>query len=78
MVKSQKKKTNDETAKIIVGTDDFCSNCMEWREYDENGKCKVCGKLIITMKNLSHRNDYEVYDLGNISDLNETDEDNSY
>jgi len=29
--------------KVAVGTDDFCKRCMDWREFDENGKCKVCG-----------------------------------
>ena len=31
---------------VEVGKDEFCSNCMEWREYDEEGKCRVCGKII--------------------------------
>lgn len=34
---------------VKVGLDDFCSQCMEWQEYDEQGKCKVCGKLIKKM-----------------------------
>lgn len=29
--------------KLTVGTDDFCPKCMDWREVDEAGKCKVCG-----------------------------------
>jgi len=29
-----------------VGVDEFCSNCMDWCEFDEEGKCKKCGKLI--------------------------------
>ena len=32
--------------KIAVGLDEFCSNCMEWREYDEEGRCIVCKKII--------------------------------
>jgi len=43
MAKKTKKK---EHVKITVGNDEFCFKCMEWREYDDNGKCKVCGKLI--------------------------------
>ena len=34
-----------------IGHDEFCSNCMEWREYDEEGRCKKCGKVI--MKKIS-------------------------
>ena len=33
-----------------IGNDEFCLHCMEWREYDENGRCKVC-KHIINRKN---------------------------
>jgi len=29
-----------------VGEDEYCSNCKEWRTYDEQGKCKKCGKQI--------------------------------
>jgi hypothetical protein len=30
--------------KVIVGQDEFCPTCMEWRAYDEvTGKCIVCG-----------------------------------
>ena len=32
--------------KIKVGSDEFCPTCMEWREYDEEGKCTVCGRPI--------------------------------
>ncbi|MFH1101060.1 MAG: hypothetical protein V1726_03380 [Methanobacteriota archaeon] len=32
--------------KVAVGTDEFCPKCMEWREYDDDGKCKVCGRSI--------------------------------
>lgn len=33
--------------KVIVGEDEFCPTCMEWRAYDETtGKCIVCGRLI--------------------------------
>lgn len=31
---------------VKVGNDEFCTKCMDWREYDEEGKCKVCGKVI--------------------------------
>ena len=29
--------------KLAVGADDFCPRCMDWREFDEGGHCKVCG-----------------------------------
>ena len=29
-----------------IGNDEFCLHCMEWREYDENGKCKICKHII--------------------------------
>lgn len=35
---------------VTVGDDEFCMNCMEWRSYDENGKCVVCGKRIKNIK----------------------------
>jgi len=78
MVKSQKKKPKDKTSKIVVGTDEFCSKCMEWQEYDENGKCKVCGKLIKKTKTLTETKDYDNYKLDDISDISEIEEDNSY
>lgn len=34
------------TMKTKVGHDEFCITCMEWREYDENGRCVVCGKIV--------------------------------
>ena len=43
MVFKNQKSLNNMSIKI--GKDDFCSNCMEWREYDEEGRCKVCGKI---------------------------------
>ncbi len=32
--------------KVKTGKDEFCMKCMEWREYDEEGRCKVCHKII--------------------------------
>jgi len=50
-VKSSKskvsKKVGTTVQKVMVGEDEFCPICMEWRSYDETtGKCKVCGHLI--------------------------------
>ena len=47
---------------IKVGSDEFCSNCMEWREYDSEGKCRVCGKVIkkiLKNQNKEGYNDYK-------------------
>jgi len=42
-----KKKVHPAVQKVIVGEDEFCPTCMEWRSYDETtGKCRVCGRLI--------------------------------
>lgn len=44
--KGQKNKPS-MVQKVMVGEDEFCSTCMEWRPYDEvTGKCKVCGRII--------------------------------
>lgn len=47
-VKTQGKKTKQRPVrKVMVGEDEFCPTCMEWRAYDETtGKCKVCGCII--------------------------------
>lgn len=37
--------------KIKAGKDEFCMHCMEWREYDSKGRCKVCHKQIIKTGN---------------------------
>jgi hypothetical protein len=45
--KKVKKTTQPVVQKIMVGEDEFCPSCMEWRAYDEvTGKCKVCGRII--------------------------------
>ncbi len=47
---------------VMVGTDEFCSTCMEWREYDEEGRCKVCKKMIKKHSSLNqeHGDDYKL------------------
>ena len=48
-LKSSKKIANKSKTvqKVMVGGDEFCPTCMEWRAYDEStGKCKVCGCFI--------------------------------
>ncbi len=44
-----------------VGNDDFCSKCMEWREYDDNGKCVVCGSVIHQFKSVEVTDGYNEY-----------------
>jgi hypothetical protein len=42
-----KKKIHPTVQKVMVGEDEFCPTCMEWRSFDElTGKCKVCGCII--------------------------------
>jgi hypothetical protein len=42
-----KKNMNTTVQKVIVGEDEFCPTCMEWRAYDETtGKCTICGHQI--------------------------------
>ena len=47
---------------IKIGNDDFCSNCMDWREYDENGRCKLCGKIIFKHKVKDTNKSYAEYE----------------
>lgn len=51
---------------VKVGTDEFCSKCMEWREYDEEGRCKVCKKIIKknTALKQEHGDDYKLDEFG--------------
>ena len=45
--KKEKKGIYTTGQKVIVGEDEFCPTCMEWRAFDEiSGKCKVCGRII--------------------------------
>jgi len=37
--------------KSKIGNDEFCLHCKEWREYDIEGRCKIC-KHIIHKKDL--------------------------
>jgi len=55
----------------MVGEDEFCPTCMEWRSFDElTGKCKVCGRII--KKTGEKRKITDEYDLKDFS--NEHDE----
>lgn len=46
-----------------VGNDEFCSNCMDWQVYDEEGKCKKCGKLIKKSIKEQKKEGYDSYKL---------------
>lgn len=66
----KKKKTTTCTQKLMVGEDEFCPTCMEWRQFDETtGKCKVCGCLI---KKIGERrkitDEYDLKDFSNEHD----------
>ena len=43
-----------------IGQDEFCLHCMEWREYDEQGKCKVC-KHVISKEKKVEQEEYNKY-----------------
>ena len=59
---------------VDIDQDEFCINCMEWREYDEDGRCKVCGKLIKTKNKKYVRDSYTEYDAETFKSESETDE----
>lgn len=63
----KKKKISPSGQKLMVGEDEFCPTCMEWRQFDEmTGKCKVCGCLI---KKIGERKKItDEYDLKDFSD----------
>jgi hypothetical protein len=67
----QTKKNDPSVQKVMVGEDEFCPTCMEWRSFDElTGKCKVCGRII--KKTGEKRKIIDEYDLKDFS--NEHDE----
>ena len=42
-----KARRTEKAEKVIVGQDEFCPTCMEWRTFNEStGKCNVCGCII--------------------------------
>ena len=50
--------------KMKVGNDEFCIKCMKWQEYDDGGKCKICGSIIQKLKKSNNEigssNDYDI------------------
>ena len=47
--------------KVRTGNDEFCLFCMEWHEYDEKGRCIVCGKVIKKKLLQVHIKSYDEY-----------------
>ena len=42
-----------------TGLDEFCINCMDWREYDESGLCIICKKRIKSMTITNSKDSYD-------------------
>ena len=79
VVTKKQKKTSMKAAvrRVAVGNDEFCFNCMEWREYDDEGRCKVCRKQIKKKQAPSQKINYDEYRIEGVADeideeLNET------
>ena len=51
-----------EIMSIKIGNDEFCIDCMEWQECDEDGRCKVCGKIIFKQKAKDTNQSYAEYE----------------
>ena len=47
--------------KVKIGSDDFCLHCMEWREYDNEGRCKVCKHKIHSETKKQEKEGYSEY-----------------
>jgi len=60
--------------KVKIGNDEFCLYCMEWQEYDEEGRCKVCRHIIHKKNKKSEKGSYN--DLESEAPSFEMDEDN--
>lgn len=43
---------------IKIGNNEFCSICMDWQEYDEDGRCKLYGKIITKQKEKDKNKSY--------------------
>ena len=47
---------------VQVGEDEFCTECMEWRAIDKDGKCTVCGKILLKPKSEDKSQSYAEYE----------------
>jgi hypothetical protein len=70
------KTTKPVARKVVVGEDEFCPTCMEWRSYDERGRCKVCGHIIKKIAGEGKKITDE-YDLKDFADDHEEQPDSS-
>jgi len=44
-----------------VNADDWCMRCFEFREFNENGCCVICGAMISTKKRVQYETvDYKL------------------
>ena len=60
-----------------VDNDEYCLNCEEWREYDKDGRCILCGSIIKKNQMKSKSRNFDEYELsdfngGNFYDFDET------
>lgn len=51
-----------ESMSMKIGSDEFCLYCMEWQEFDEEGKCKGCGKPIVKKELKGKKDSYAEYE----------------
>jgi len=58
---------------IKIGEDEFCLYCMDWREVDEEGRCKVCKKRIVKKLPKYKNESYAEYERETI-DMEESEE----
>ncbi len=69
--KKIKKNVSSTVQKVMVGEDEFCPTCMEWRAYDDaTGKCMVCG-CQIKKASARSRTITEEYDLKDFTNEHE-------
>ncbi len=69
--KNVKINSHPTVQKVMVGEDEFCPTCMEWRAYDEiTGKCMVCGCQIkkVGARSRTITEEYDLKDFANESD----------
>jgi len=45
---------------IRVNNDEFCLQCMEWREYDQKGCCVYCGTFIKRKQDVQEKKDMQI------------------
>jgi hypothetical protein len=44
-----------------VGNDEFCIKCMDWLEYDDEGRCKKCRTIIHKLQIKDKKDEYSGY-----------------